>query len=550
MAFPLMVLAAASSAGASGGTEGMARERQTGGVPPDSAGGATPTLHAPIAGPRRMRATASDTASDADAPRMDDPAAAPGTMPEVASPCGAAHGAAGIHAQTPPAGIGGAPAPDALPGQIPSAASPLAVAMPDGSSATGMPAVPSGQTPALATMAGVAVMATPPGGKAVASAAAPIAPASPFPEGPSARQSPARSAEPVGTPPSVVPEVQVLTDPGQTGGSAPMPPALDPAAIAQAEAFPPPTSSAPSGTAAVKAAVPTAAIAAPPSAEVTLVTGGASQERTALPPAPKGTAPAPRLASLHASMPDQPARAAAAVPQAAPAPPQQGGEGAQPNPAGPEFAGIPSAASSEEQPLAALERTGASTTVPAAIAQAETTPPPTAATPPASLPVAPPQAPAAEALPHAAAALRYYPASTPVTAQAAPGILAVAMRAAVNGGGARLSIAIRPAELGRVEIAVERNEDGTARIQVLAERPETLMLLQRDVSLLDQALQQTGLGTAGHSLDLGLSDSGGQAWQDAPGGGQGDRGGHPDRGSSPAALPPVLRPLGLLDLAL
>ncbi|WP_211844200.1 flagellar hook-length control protein FliK, partial [Neoroseomonas oryzicola] len=141
--------------------------------------------------------------------------------------------------------------------------------------------------------------------------------------------------------------------------------------------------------------------------------------------------------------------------------------------------------------------------------------PASAATDPASAPVAD----AAIAAPARAAIDMAQPAparpAAPTTSparQIAPVIVSVA----IGGGTARLAVTLEPAELGRVEISVERSGD-TSQVQILAERPETLALLQRDQRELDRALSQAGVATEGRSVSLGLATDGGagqQAWQD------------------------------------
>lgn len=135
------------------------------------------------------------------------------------------------------------------------------------------------------------------------------------------------------------------------------------------------------------------------------------------------------------------------------------------------------------------------------------------------------------------------PAPTlPPARQVTPVLVAVA----IGGGTARLSVTLEPAELGRVEISVERSGDA-AQVQILAERPETLALLQRDQRELDRALNQAGIATEGRSVALGL------AQQDGGHGRQGRRDACPGRrrpAGDPAAEPAQRRAvLSLLDLA-
>ncbi len=112
-------------------------------------------------------------------------------------------------------------------------------------------------------------------------------------------------------------------------------------------------------------------------------------------------------------------------------------------------------------------------------------------------------------------------------------------------------LALEPAELGRVEIMVRRAGDAHL-VQVMAERPETLALLQRDRAELDRALAQSGVvveeGGIGFSLtpreDPGTGRQGGQ------GGSQGGEtwrySGAPSPGTTPRESRPTAR--GLLDL--
>ncbi|WP_165943500.1 flagellar hook-length control protein FliK [Roseicella aquatilis] len=141
-----------------------------------------------------------------------------------------------------------------------------------------------------------------------------------------------------------------------------------------------------------------------------------------------------------------------------------------------------------------------------------------------------------------------------------PGLVTMGVQPAAGGAPARLSVALRPLELGRLDIAVERGRDGGARIHVLAERPETLALLQRDAAILVAALEQAGLGGTGGTLDLGLArqESGQSGGAAAGGEGQGGqapagRGQGQDKRGRPASPPQhsgsrSLR--GLLDIAL
>ncbi|MCS6853820.1 MAG: flagellar hook-length control protein FliK [Elioraea sp.] len=113
-------------------------------------------------------------------------------------------------------------------------------------------------------------------------------------------------------------------------------------------------------------------------------------------------------------------------------------------------------------------------------------------------------------------------------------------------GPTRLTLSLAPEELGRIEVAVERVGEGRLAITIVAERAETLHLLQRDSALLDRALTHVGLGSEGRSLAFAFGNPG----SGTHGGREGDRG--PARpGLAPAA--PDTRPravaTALLDIA-
>ena len=102
----------------------------------------------------------------------------------------------------------------------------------------------------------------------------------------------------------------------------------------------------------------------------------------------------------------------------------------------------------------------------------------------------------------------YGPPPSPAR-QVAPVAVALSL---LGGERPSLRIALEPAELGRVEIRIERSAEGDA-VRILAERPETLALLQRDQRELGRALDQAGVQRGEGGLSFGL------AGQDAAGGG-------------------------------
>ncbi|NKE43315.1 flagellar hook-length control protein FliK [Roseomonas frigidaquae] len=233
------------------------------------------------------------------------------------------------------------------------------------------------------------------------------------------------------------------------------------------------------------------------------------------------------------SMPAPPPQPAGAV---APAPAAQDAEPAPPVPA-----------TARQQPIA----------VPDAAATAVAEPPP-------ALPDAPQQAVetvqaapdrAAATVPDAPAASeapppRFYapPPASPAQ-QMLPMLVAQAAR---PGGTSRLMVSLRPAELGAVEVSVVARDGAPAQVTILAERPETLALLQRDRGAIEQALQAAGIEPRQDTLNLGLSQQG-QRDDRPPPRGAAPRTAAGEAGHGMAPLPPILeqiRARGLLDLAL
>jgi hypothetical protein len=121
----------------------------------------------------------------------------------------------------------------------------------------------------------------------------------------------------------------------------------------------------------------------------------------------------------------------------------------------------------------------------------------------------------------------------------------------LGSGSKSVTVTLDPAELGRVEVKIGKDND-TTTVQIAADRPETLAMLQRDVRQLDAALDQAGISSEGRSINFSLSDpgNGGSAF------GRDQRGGQPgsrdsdntEKMASPTAQ--FRRVSSLLDLAI
>lgn len=126
------------------------------------------------------------------------------------------------------------------------------------------------------------------------------------------------------------------------------------------------------------------------------------------------------------------------------------------------------------------------------------------------------------------------PVHLPVTEQ-----IGIRLQKAVSDGVDRISMSLKPAELGRVDIQMEVGFDGRVQAVISADRPDTLALLQRDARGLEQALQNAGLQADGDSLSFNLRD-GGNSPRDGGSqpGGNGPSAAANSTGNSTADMPP------------
>jgi flagellar hook-length control protein FliK len=150
------------------------------------------------------------------------------------------------------------------------------------------------------------------------------------------------------------------------------------------------------------------------------------------------------------------------------------------------------------------------------------------------------------ALPSAQA--RELPAPVPAR-QLAPVVVSLAL----GRGDEALTIALDPVELGRVEVSIGQGKEA-GQIRIVAERPETLALLQRDQRELDRALNQSGLGDMARSLSFSLASDQGRQQQQGSTHGRGQHAsmtiGGVTADQAMSALPALHRnPNALIDIA-
>ena len=98
--------------------------------------------------------------------------------------------------------------------------------------------------------------------------------------------------------------------------------------------------------------------------------------------------------------------------------------------------------------------------------------------------------------------------SIPQAGQTHPATQTVAAqisKAAQNSDTRNITLQLDPPELGRVEVRLEFGEDRSVRAHLVVEKPETLLMLQRDTAALERALQNAGLETASDSLNYEMA---------------------------------------------
>jgi flagellar hook-length control protein FliK len=84
--------------------------------------------------------------------------------------------------------------------------------------------------------------------------------------------------------------------------------------------------------------------------------------------------------------------------------------------------------------------------------------------------------------------------------------VSVQITKALNAGNDRISIQLKPADLGRVDVQMEVGQDGRVTAVVTADNKQTLDLLQKDSKQLQEALQQAGLQADDDSLNFNLRE--------------------------------------------
>jgi flagellar hook-length control protein FliK len=90
--------------------------------------------------------------------------------------------------------------------------------------------------------------------------------------------------------------------------------------------------------------------------------------------------------------------------------------------------------------------------------------------------------------------------------QPVPQQVAVNLQKAAQDGVDRLTIQLKPVDLGKIEVRMEFGADGRMRASITAENAQTLDLMRKDSRNLERALQEAGLKTEAGDLSFNLQD--------------------------------------------
>jgi chemotaxis protein MotD len=111
------------------------------------------------------------------------------------------------------------------------------------------------------------------------------------------------------------------------------------------------------------------------------------------------------------------------------------------------------------------------------------------------------------------------PSASP-TQQLAPALLSLSSS---QNGTQHMTLRLNPAELGMVQVRIDRTPDGQANVAISADRPETLDMLRHDQPALQRALDQAGVPAEGRTLSFHAVQAVGSS---GPGGGSANSGGN------------------------
>ena len=123
-------------------------------------------------------------------------------------------------------------------------------------------------------------------------------------------------------------------------------------------------------------------------------------------------------------------------------------------------------------------------------------------------------------------------------AQIVPTLITLAKSAL---GSEQMTVRLHPAELGMVQVRIERAASGAAHIELTADDPKTLQALQRDQSALHRALDGAGIPAAGRTLTFHAVQQPSASVSSGSTGAASASGQHPSSGRGPNGNPDAAR---------
>lgn len=84
-------------------------------------------------------------------------------------------------------------------------------------------------------------------------------------------------------------------------------------------------------------------------------------------------------------------------------------------------------------------------------------------------------------------------------------VAATLTKGAQTGETKNMTLRLDPPELGKIEIQMHFTKDKSVKTHMIFEKPETMLMMQRDSHALERAMQQSGLDANGNSLSFELS---------------------------------------------
>ena len=106
-------------------------------------------------------------------------------------------------------------------------------------------------------------------------------------------------------------------------------------------------------------------------------------------------------------------------------------------------------------------------------------------------------------------------------------VVAATLARTFEGGETKhLTLRLDPPELGKIEIQMQFTKDKSVKTHMIFEKPETMLMMQRDSRTLELAMQNAGMDAGGNSLSFELGSQNNNDFTHGQGGNNGSSGSH------------------------